>query len=102
MCLLVLELVQEITLSKSKDSLVLERVVYRLEEWVLVVDNLFQIVGLTIMVVMEKEKYVDLLYSMHKELLLIILSKICYMEHGGSLCCQGSDYISKLNNSYYF
>ena len=67
-----------------------------------VVDNLFQIVGLTIMVVMEKEEYVDLLYSMHEELLLFILSKICYMEHGGSLCCQGSDYISKLNNSYYF
>ena len=102
MCLPALELVQEITLSKSKDSPVLERIVCRPEEWVLVVDNLFQIVGLTIMVVMEKEEYVDLLYSIHEQLLLIISSKICYMEHDGSLCCQGSDYIIKLNNSYYF
>ena len=54
------------------------------------------------MVVMEKEEYVDLLYSIHEQLLLIISSKICYMEHDGSLCCQGSDYIIKLNNSYYF
>jgi len=55
MYLLVLELIQKITLSESEDSLVLEEITWRPERRALVVDNLFQIFGLTIMVVIEKE-----------------------------------------------
>ena len=50
-----LELVREITLSMSKGSPVLGGIAWGPGGWVLVADNLFQIFGLTIIAVIEKE-----------------------------------------------
>ena len=56
MYLLAPELAQEMTLSKSRNSLVLERIAWGPRKQVLVADDLFWIFSLTIIVVMKKEK----------------------------------------------
>ena len=55
MHLLALELVWEITLSKFENSPVLEEMAWGPGGWALATDNLFQIFGLTIIAVIEKE-----------------------------------------------
>ena len=52
----ILELIWEIILSESRDSLVLEGIACGLREQVLAIDNLLWIFGLTMIVVIGKEK----------------------------------------------